>query len=112
MTQRHLDEEYMAVRWCSPNLMIPWYLMASYAYYCHDLSLVSDATYDEMAKEMLQLWDSLEHEHKSLITTADLEAGTLYRLKEDDYPLRVKGGLAWLVRHYWEMDLECLTTHR
>ena len=52
----------------SPNTSIPWFLMASYAYYIEDRPILSDGLYDQMATIMLANWDSLEHHHKRLIT--------------------------------------------
>jgi len=69
------------------NMMVPWYLMAAYAYYEQDEPILSDGMFDGMAKAMLEKWDTIEHWHKDLITTDDLEAGSLL-LK--DYPDRVK----------------------
>jgi len=71
------------------NMMVPWYLMASYAYYKEDDSILSDAFFDNMAKVMLEKWDSIEHFHKYLIGPMDLAAGTYL----GEYPERVKGGL-------------------
>ena len=69
--------------------MVPWYLMASYAYYKEDDPILSDAYFDNLAKRMLDAWDEIEHFHKHLITTIDLAAGSYL----GDYPERVKGGL-------------------
>lgn len=61
----------------NPNMAIPWYLMASYAYYELDRPILSDAAFDKLGKAMLKMWDSLEHKHKHLITEDDLKAGSL-----------------------------------
>ena len=71
------------------NMMVPWYLMASYAYYKEDNPIFSDSFFDEMGKTMLAVWDDIEHFHKHLITKDDLKAGSYL----GEYPLRVKGGL-------------------
>ena len=71
------------------NLMVPWYLMASYAYYVQDDAIFSDGFFDEMGKTMLACWDDIEHFHKELISKDDLTAGTYL----GEYPERVKGGL-------------------
>ena len=60
----------------NPNMMIPWYLMASYAYYEEDDSILSDGLFDGLAHCMLEVWD--------------LKAGTLLRR---DFPGRVKGAV-------------------
>ena len=74
----------------NPNMMVPWYLMASYAYYKQDDAIFSDAFFDDMGKTMLNIWDDIEHYHKSYITRDDLVAGTFL----GEYPSRVEGALA------------------
>ena len=74
------------------NMMVPWYLMASYAYYEEDDAIFSDGFFDDMGKTMLACWDDIEHFHKEYITKGDLEAGTFL----GKYPSRVKDGLASL----------------
>ena len=71
------------------NMMVPWYLMASYAYYQEDDAILSDGFFDEMGKTMLAVWDDIEHFHKHLISRDDLTAGTYL----GEYPARVIDGL-------------------
>lgn len=71
------------------NMMVPYYLMAAYAYYQEDDPIFSDHFFDSMAKTMLAVWDDIEHFHKHLINTDDLNGGTYL----GEYPERVKGGL-------------------
>ena len=71
------------------NMMVPWYLMASYAYYVQDDAIFSDGFFDEMSKTMLSCWDDIKHFHKEHITKGDLEAGTFL----GEYPSRVEGAL-------------------
>lgn len=70
------------------HMLVPWYLITSYAYYILDESLVSDGQYDAMARRLLREYDSIEHYHKHLISKDNLEAGTMLLAKED-YPLIV-----------------------
>ena len=79
------------------NMMVPWYLMASYAYYVQDDAIFSDGFFDEMGKTMLACWNDIEHFHKEHITKDDLEAGTFL----GEYPSRVEGGLASLREAYF-----------
>jgi len=65
------------------------WLMASYAYYCRDESLMSDTQYDADAKLLQKYWDQFDHQHKHLVTFEDLEAGSLFKLRQSDYPLMV-----------------------
>ena len=71
------------------NMMVPYYLMAAYAYYKQDDPIFSDAFFDNMGKTMLERWDDIEHWHKEYINKGDLEAGTFL----GEYPTRVEGAL-------------------
>jgi hypothetical protein len=72
------------------NMMVPWYLMAAYAYYKQDDPILSDTFFDSMAKTMLTVWDDIEHYHKHLITVDDLEAGSYL----GEYPSIVESALS------------------
>lgn len=71
------------------NMMVPWYLMAAYAYYKQDDPILSDAFFDAMGKTMLEVWDDIDHRHKHLITVDDLQAGSYL----GDYPSIIEGAL-------------------
>ena len=73
----------------NPNMLVPWYLMAAYAYYVEDDPILEDAAFDRMCRRMLDNWDQISHYHKHLITKDDLQAGTYL----GEYPNRVEGGL-------------------
>lgn len=64
--------------------------MLSYAYYIANESLIPDTEYDALAKRLLGEWDTFTHPHKHLVTKGDLEAGTLFRLGANHYPLMVR----------------------
>ena len=71
------------------NMMVPYYLMAAYAYYKEDDPIFTDAFFDNMGKTMLERWDDIEHWHKEYINKGDLKAGTFL----GEYPTRVEGAL-------------------
>ena len=71
----------------NPNMLVPYYLMCSYLYYQHNVSLTDDHEYDMICKRILNEWDSIEHHHKPLINKDSLAAGTGFDLK---YPLIVQ----------------------
>jgi|TARA_B110000211_G_C13948619_1_gene495075 NAD-dependent DNA ligase len=52
------------------------YLMCAYAYYEENTNLITDAEFDQLAKDILANYDNIEHMHKHLVTKKDLEAGT------------------------------------
>jgi|TARA_B100000214_G_C23771594_1_gene537017 hypothetical protein len=78
----------------NPNMMIPWYLMTSYAYYVEDNPLVSDGAFDRLARKLVKEWDKVEHFHKDHIKVDDLKAGTFL----GEYPSRVADAVK-SVRH-------------
>lgn len=87
----NLDKKAKNLLEGNPNMMVPWFLMASYLYYHENESMFSDGYYDTLSKELLLKWDQVEHSHKHLIEVDDLMAGSLYKLKEKDYPSMCKG---------------------
>lgn len=101
-----MDGMCMAAIKGAPMSIVPWWLMASYLYYLHDLSLLSDALYDELAKDMLKRWGDIKHPHKHLITEDALKAGSLYQLKEEDYPLMTRCAARHLVQGEWGINID------
>ncbi len=67
-------------------------LTCSYLYYHRpaERAICSDSDFDKICKEALSKWGEIEHMHKHLITEGDLQAGTMFGLKERDYPNIVK----------------------
>lgn len=81
-----IEKYYMDVIDDNINMTVPWYLMASYAYYEEDNPIMSDSVYDRLAKKILNNWDIIEHRHKEYITKDLLSAGSYI----GDYPPQVK----------------------
>ena len=50
------------------NMLVPWYLMAAYAYYIDDDPILEDVMFDRLAKKLLKVWDTVEHQHKEFLT--------------------------------------------
>lgn len=71
------------------NMLVPYYIMTAYAYYVEDDPIISDAYYDNLAKLLLKHYDEVEHQHKHLINTDQLKAGTCL-IK---YPSIIKGAV-------------------
>jgi len=71
------------------NLMVPFYLMASYTYYIRDASIMSDGEYDSLCARLDRQWDRVEHRHKHLIDRDWLSAGTCF-LRREQYPTITK----------------------
>lgn len=91
-----LDKELSDMIDDNVNMMVPWYLMAAYAYYEEDNPILSDAIFDRLAKRMIEHWDEIEHQHKEYITLDMLHGGTYI----GKYPSRVEGGLKSLREVY------------
>lgn len=73
-------------------MAVPYYLMASYAYYIQDDPIFTDGFYDTLAKRILDNWDNITHWHKNVLNKDDLEAGSFL----GEYPGIVQGALASL----------------
>lgn len=71
----------------NPNAMVSWYLIASYAYYERNESLLSDHYFDYLCKDLLEQIEDIEHVNKNLLDMSALEAGTGFGIR---YPLRVQ----------------------
>ena len=83
------DSECLEAIRKNKNMLVPWYLMASYAYYKEDDAILQDSTFDELGRRLFDFYDKVEHMHKHHITKADLKAGTYL----GEYPGLVVGAL-------------------
>jgi hypothetical protein len=80
------------------NMMVPWYLIAAYAYYVQDEPVVSDRFYDQLAEDLLLNYRFVEHVHRHHITEEMLKAGTYL----GDYPSIIEGAVQHLREHMEE----------
>lgn len=92
MDESLLDKECLDIIDNNPNMMVPWYLMAAYAYYVEDEPILSDSIFDRLSKKMLKEWENIEHMHKEFISEGDLKAGTFL----GEYPTRIQGAVKHL----------------
>lgn len=83
----------------SANMLVPWWLMASHAYYDLDDPFLTDECYDWMCREIDARWDTVEHDHKHLIDRAALRSGTGYQLA-GKMPTRIKNATRHLLFDY------------
>lgn len=90
MIENGIEKACMQVCTANVNMMVPWYLMAAYAYYVDDEPILEDQTFDKLAKRIATQWDTIEHRHKSYLTKDMLEAGTFL----GDYPPQVEGAVS------------------
>lgn len=87
--KENLDKELTDTIDSNINMSVPWYLMASYAYYEEDDPILSDAAFDRLTRKMVSEWKNIKHEHKDKITLDMLNAGTYI----GEYPSKIEGGL-------------------
>ena len=90
----------------NPNMLVPYYLMFSYAYYKENESLISDSEYDQICRDLITNWDNITHWHKPLLNLESLKAGTGYDIAK--YPNRVVSAALSLIKentlNHSEMD--------
>ena len=77
------------------NMLVPYYLMFSYAYYQENESLIPDAEYDQICQDLITNWNDITHWHKRLLNLDSLKAGTGYDIK---YPERVVNAALALIK--------------
>lgn len=80
------------------NMAVPWYLMASYAYYHLDENIIDDALYDQLCLLLLEEWDTIVHVHKIYIDPEALTAGSGYNVNFSGLPRMTIGGVFALLR--------------
>lgn len=75
-------------------------LMASFAYYCMDVSLVPDHVYDCWYARLKRVRWSITHPHLHLIDTSGRGSSGAIMLREDQYPPIVVGATwDWIKRN-------------
>ena len=79
----------------NPNMLVPYYLMYSYAYYKENESLITDSEYDQICQDLITNWNDITHWHKPLLNLESLKAGTGYDIK---YPNRVVAAAIALIK--------------
>lgn len=67
------------------NMIVPWWLMASYYYYLRDKIIISDQCYDKLGILLNKNRNNISHQHMKIIEHID-DFKTGYDLKESDYP--------------------------
>ena len=92
------DEECLGVVLGKPNMLVPWYLMASHAYHCLDCPIISDGLYDEICRRLDAEWDAITHHHKVYIKREFLRHCSGHYLTEKRMPQRAFWALQQLLR--------------
>ncbi len=71
----------------SPDALVSWFLIGSYAYYELSNPVMSDPDFDVLVSRLKEKYAESDHYHKSLITQSHLDATTGYDIK---YPTIVR----------------------
>ena len=95
-----LDKCCMDIIDGNDNMMIPWYIMAAYAYYIEDDPIISDQLFDKLAQRIYNKWEELEHIHKDYLDQDMVKSGTYL----GKYPSRVKGAVNQLRECYGKVS--------
>jgi len=82
----------------SVHMLVPWYLMASYAYHQLDNPIISDTCWESLCQRLYEEWDNVDHMHKHLIQREALQAGTGFYISNESYPTMVKGAVGHLLK--------------
>jgi hypothetical protein len=86
------DEMCLIAVASSYNMLVPWFLMASFAYYHRDITLISDELFKQICDELWKRWASIEHPHLKLINrTWGQIMQHAHVMTEDEYPSVVIG---------------------
>ena len=80
--------EMIEIQDMSPNRLVSWFMMASYAYYVLGKPIMEDPSFDYLVQRLKDCYDEADHIHKKYITKGHLDAGTGYDII---YPSMVKG---------------------
>ncbi len=75
------------IKQMTPNELVSWFLISSYAYYELGSPIMRDLTFDHLAQFLKEKYDDADHPHKYLITESHLNSTTGYDIK---YPGIVK----------------------
>ncbi|MDR7062028.1 MULTISPECIES: hypothetical protein [unclassified Sphingopyxis] len=82
-----------------PNMLVPYFLMAAYAYEELGDPFLTDGGWDWLCVELDRQWDVVEHHHKYLIDRDALASGTASYLV-GDFPTIVKDAAKGLMSEY------------
>ena len=71
----------------NPNMLLSFYLMASYAYYSLGRPMMSDMEFEEVTKVLHEKYEEVTHPHKNLVPKSALACCTAVGV---EYPNIVK----------------------
>lgn len=90
------------------NMMVPWWLMACYAYYHLDTIILSDNYFEfELSKQLKENFKNIEHRHKNIIENhlkemigndGIISFKTAFMIPKQEYPNIIIGATIDLIK--------------
>lgn len=74
------DDEYADL--LPAKLLVPHYLIHCYLYYECGVSIISDRSFDLLARRLQLEWDLANHRHRRMIERASLSSGGSYLVRK------------------------------
>ena len=65
----------------SPNRLVSWFMIGSYAYYRLGKRVMEDSDFDFLVQRLKECYNQADHPHAKLITEEHLKAGTGYDIE-------------------------------
>lgn len=65
----------------SPNKLVSWFMIGSYAYYRLGVRVMEDSDFDFLVQRLKVCYNDVDHPHKKFITMEHLDAGTGYDIR-------------------------------
>lgn len=87
------DDECRRYIGTNKNLLVPWWIMAAWAYEVDDEPIISDALFDEIAQQINTHWASITHRHKERLDRSALKSALAINGK---WPPMAKGAVQHL----------------
>ena len=85
-----LDKRCAQAIVANKNMAVPWFILASYAYYKEDDTILTDAAFDFLCKFLAHYWPEIVHRHKHLLHPGDFMTGSGFAI---GYPSITEGAL-------------------
>lgn len=76
-----MHDEACEVACRNPNMMVPWWIMAAWAYDKGERPILSDSCFDALATRLDIEWKMVEHRHKKLLDRKMLKSAIAIRGK-------------------------------
>jgi len=79
------------------HMLVPWWIMAAYAYDVEDDPIISDELFDHIADRLTNEWDEIEHWQKELLDRTMLKSSIAIQGK---WPNRAIDTVKYIRRKY------------